>query len=324
MISVVVPIYKVEPFLRRCVDSVLNQTYKDFALILVDDGSPDRCGEICDDYARQDPRVRVIHRENGGLSAARNSGIDWVQENGVGDWITFIDSDDWVHPRYLELLLHAAESTGLRVAAGGFERTSRQEGVAELPERPDVTVCQTEEFYCEKKVNATVAWGKLYRREDFAALRYPEGKIHEDEFTTYKVLFSYPAVAFVDGPLYLYYQNPRSIMGGGWNPKHIAECDALQEQLAFFAKNGYRKAYRTVAEIYLRRLYINERSAKSDEAFRAEQKVLARRLKTELKRYGKPAGVTIRTAPWLYYEAFPTLTLPYRAAKKLLGKTRKG
>ena len=323
MISVVVPVYKVEPYLRRCVDSVLHQTYRDFTLILVDDGSPDRCGEICDEYAKMDSRVHVIHRENGGLSAARNSGIDWVQENSESQWITFIDSDDWVHPRYLELLLHAVETTGLSVAVGGFERTQREEGMTEVYALPEVNVCETEAFYCAEKVTATVAWGKLYCKEDFAEIRYPDGKIHEDEFTTYRILFRYETIAYVDCPLYYYYQNPRSIMGGGWNPKHMAECDGLLEQVTFFRENGFQKAFQYTAGVYLNRIYKHLVSAKADETYRSERKELLRRLKAALLQYGKTAGITLRSAPWVYYEAFPTLTIPYRAVKKLFGNAEK-
>ena len=105
MISIVIPVYKVEPYLKRCVDSVLNQSYGDFELILVDDGSPDNCGRICDEYATLDNRVRVIHKENGGVSSARNAGLDAAQ----GEYISFVDSDDWLHPQALELLMQAME-----------------------------------------------------------------------------------------------------------------------------------------------------------------------------------------------------------------------
>ena len=100
-ISVIVPVYKVEPYLRRCVDSILGQTFTDFELILVDDGSPDNCPAICDEYARKDTRVHVIHQENGGLSAARNAGIDWAFANSDSQWLTSVDSDEWVHPEML-------------------------------------------------------------------------------------------------------------------------------------------------------------------------------------------------------------------------------
>ena len=110
-ISVIVPVYKVEAFLSRCVESILAQTYRDFELILVDDGSPDNCGVLCDGYALRDSRVHVIHQENGGLSAARNTGIDWVFANSVSRWIAFVDSDDWVHPDFLKVLYETAEKT---------------------------------------------------------------------------------------------------------------------------------------------------------------------------------------------------------------------
>ena len=124
-ISVIVPVYKVEPYLNRCVDSILRQTYQDFELILVDDGSPDRCGEICDEYARQDSRVHVIHKENGGLSDARNAGIDWVEANSDSQWLIFADSDDWVHPELLARLLDAEA-----VLHGAFCRRHRCMGEA--------------------------------------------------------------------------------------------------------------------------------------------------------------------------------------------------
>ncbi|MCD7802997.1 MAG: glycosyltransferase [Clostridiales bacterium] len=108
-ISVIVPVYKVEPYLRRCVDSILNQTFQDFELILVDDGSPDHCPAICDEYAGRDSRIVVIHQKNAGLSAARNAGIDWVFANSDSKWISFVDSDDWVTPTYLSLMISALQ-----------------------------------------------------------------------------------------------------------------------------------------------------------------------------------------------------------------------
>ena len=110
LVSVIVPVYKVELYLRRCVDSILAQTFCDFELILVDDGSPDNCGSICDEYASKDSKIHVIHQKNGGLSAARNAGIDWVFANSDSKYISFIDSDDWVHEKYLELLVKAIET----------------------------------------------------------------------------------------------------------------------------------------------------------------------------------------------------------------------
>ena len=121
-ISVIVPVYKVEPYLHRCVDSILAQSFQDFELILVDDGSPDRCGVICDEYAQKDSRVRVIHQQNGGLSAARNAGIDLVLADSESQWLSFVDSDDWIHPLYLELLERAVRESGADAGACLYTR----------------------------------------------------------------------------------------------------------------------------------------------------------------------------------------------------------
>ena len=122
-ISVIVPVYKVELYIRRCIDSILAQTFSDYELILVDDGSPDKCGAVCDEYAKQDNRIHVLHQENAGLSVARNTGIDWTFSHSDSKWLTFIDSDDWVHPRYLEALFLAVQKTGLPLATVAHKRT---------------------------------------------------------------------------------------------------------------------------------------------------------------------------------------------------------
>ena len=124
LISVIVPVYKVEKYIHRCIDSILAQTFSDFELILVDDGSPDNCGRICDEYALKDNRIHVIHKENGGLSDARNAGIDWAFEHSDSEWITFIDSDDWVHKKYLESLINGAINTNSDVVIGGYQLSS--------------------------------------------------------------------------------------------------------------------------------------------------------------------------------------------------------
>ena len=109
-ISIIVPVYKVENYLYRCIESIISQTFTDYELILIDDGSPDKCGDICEEYAKKNDRIHVIHQKNGGLSAARNAGIDWSYKYSNSTWITFIDSDDWVSPDYLEALCTAAVS----------------------------------------------------------------------------------------------------------------------------------------------------------------------------------------------------------------------
>lgn len=232
-IGVIVPVYKVEKYIKRCVDSILAQTFTDFEVILVDDGSPDNCGAICDEYAKKDSRVAVIHQENGGLSAARNAGVDWVFANSNSQWLTFIDSDDWVHPKYLEVMFNAVQKTGTSFSICKFERTDGENPLVDEKDL-NVKVWDTESFYCEDNVTATVAWGKLYRKECFQKIRYPVGKIHEDEFTTYKIFFENKSVAVIDQPMYAYFSNSEGIMGQRWSEKKLHLLEALDERIKWF------------------------------------------------------------------------------------------
>lgn len=250
-IFVVVPVYKVEPYLRRCIDSILNQTLADFRLILVDDGSPDHCPAICDEYAKKDPRIHVIHQENGGISAARNAGIDYAFAHGdpETDWISFIDSDDFVHPRYLEYLYRAAKEAGTEISSCGYIRTESTEIDPAEPGSKH-TCLLPEEYLLEASTNANVAWGKLYQLFLFKTIQYPVGYIYEDTFTTYKLLFQCPHIAAMWSPLYYWFINPQSITQSAWNPGRIHKLKAFEEQLAFFGEKGYLPLRKAVIKEY--------------------------------------------------------------------------
>ena len=247
--SIVVPVYKVEKYLNRCVDSILAQTYSDFDLILVDDGSPDNCGQICDDYAKEDARIHVIHRENGGLSAARNSGIDWVFDNCFTEWITFIDSDDWVHPRYLDVLLNVNLQNNTEISICGFMSSYDDSEFVKCS--GESKVLQPEAFWVENKGNATVAWGKMYKTSLFETIRYPIGKLNEDEYTTFKLLFAQKRISVVSDALYMYYQASSSITRSKWNTKKIDALGGCEEQLLFFEEYGYKAAFCESKRMYV-------------------------------------------------------------------------
>lgn len=314
MISVIVPVYNVEAYLARCVDSILAQNYADFELILVDDGSPDNCPQICYEYAEKDSRIQVIHQQNGGLSAARNAGIDWVFQNSDSEWFSFIDSDDYVHPRYLEVLLNAAESTGCDVSIGSYIEFS---GVSVEPEE-NIAVPQkinTEKFFIEKNVNANIACGKLYRRKCFEEIRYPLGKLHEDEFTTYKILFRYNEVSFVETPLYFYFQNDNSIMRT-WSSRRLDAVQALYEQLLFFRDNGSERLYRWACYRYME--YIGSKLASMGKSLGKDEGWLRNKLRRAFIIYKKDAGITFKKDKWLYWVAFPEYRLYVRIKDRLL------
>ena len=239
MISIIVPVYKVEKYLKKCIDSLLQQTYQNFELILVDDGSPDRCGWICDDYQKLDHRVVVIHQDNQGLSAARNTGIDWVFRNSKSEWITFVDSDDFVHPQMLELLYTKIENTSYKFIAGDCTRyTSYKEIQIETVDAAKVNavVMEPEDFFLLGTGIETTACGKLYHRSCFHEIRYPVGKIYEDSFTTYKIIFSLDAILLLEYPIYFYYTNSEGISNSRWTPKQLDIFEAYHEQLPFFEK----------------------------------------------------------------------------------------
>lgn len=187
-ISVIVPVYKVEPYLSRCLDSIINQTYRNLEIILVDDGSPDHCGEICDEYARQDSRIRVIHKSNGGLSDARNHGIDVA----TGDYIAFVDSDDYVTTDMYEKMLARLEFDNSDMVVCNYYRFDEgsvppEYGYINLPDRV-LSKDEAFDFYLQIGGDYVSAWNKLYKRGIFADLRYPTGKIYEDTFVICEVL----------------------------------------------------------------------------------------------------------------------------------------
>ena len=314
MISVIVPVYKVEPYICRCVDSILNQTDGDFELILVDDGSPDNCGRICDEYAEKDSRIHVIHQPNGGLSAARNAGIDWVFANSDSQWITFVDSDDWIHSRYLEYLLHAANVHQCQISACHAFCT----GGEAIPEPGcyDVVCASADDYYCgalSANVGST-AWCKLYAKELFETLRYPVGKLHEDEFTTYKAVYAAGKVAVVPAAMYAYYQNPEGIIRSKWNPRRMDAIQALEEQMAFAEETGNAclKAYSF--DVYTWFLLENLHQIRKQECMTEDilqcRKDLQKRLRSVLhkganrKKYPLNGGNL-----WAYEEAYPAVLL---------------
>lgn len=249
LISVIIPVYEVEKYLKRAVDSVLAQTYTNLEIILVDDGSPDGCPAICDSYAAKEARVRVIHKENGGLSDARNAGIDIAG----GDYIAFLDSDDYYAPCFIEVLYEELKKADAQVALCRYEVTDEL-SVSDGPDFNSVflqykqgnvssEVYDREEMllnqYDAKCCDATyfiVAWNKLYKTSLFKNVRYPKGKIHEDEATTYRLFDKITRGVYVNAPLYAYFSMPDSITRARFHVKRLQWFDALDDRIAFFSE----------------------------------------------------------------------------------------
>ena len=249
-ISVIVPVYKVEPYLHRCVDSILNQTFRDFELILVDDGSPDNCGAICDAYALQDKRVVVIHQKNQGLSAARNAGLDWMFANSDSQWISFVDSDDWIHPDMLDHLLSINLEYGTEISACEHCRTS--DVAIKVDNTEKTPLLYTPDVFLGKYGwTAGYVWAKLYRRTCFEHLRFPVGKCYEDVFLMHHVLFSQKQIAMLWVTYYFYYINPNSITQRKWSEQRLDYFAALKDRIAFFGEHRYTKLMKDSISSYV-------------------------------------------------------------------------
>ena len=182
MLSVIIPVYNVEPYLEKCLDSVLKQTYKDMEILIIDDGSTDRSGAISDEYAAKDSRIRVFHTENRGLSAARNLGLD----NAVGGYIGFVDSDDWIEPDMYEVLLKKAEETGADIVECGVFKEYPDKTVEH--QRPDRVMYKIEAIRAlvNRELSNSV-WNKVWVKSCYFNIRFPEGRLYEDVAITYRI-----------------------------------------------------------------------------------------------------------------------------------------
>lgn len=321
LISVIVPVYKVEEYLNRCVDSILSQTFTDFELILIDDGSPDNSGKICDEYAQNESRIHVIHKKNGGLSSARNAGIDWVFKNSNSQWLTFIDSDDWIHPLYLELLLSAATNNNTDIGICEYEETSEFSRFKNTSNTNSQNLTP-EELFVNHHVTAVIACCKLYKKSCFQNIRYPLGKLHEDEFTTYKILFDTPRVSYINENLYFYYTNPNSIVRGNWSPKRLDAITAHEEQITYFRKNGYVNALKKVEKILLWYIVSQIEITEKSDNYISFAPELKNKLKTCIKEYKKDLNLSIKSDSGIYEKAYPKLTKLYWIIISVLKKLK--
>lgn len=323
VISIIVPVYNVEKYLKRCIDSILEQTFRDFELILVDDGSPDQCGRICETYAEKDGRIIALHRENGGLSAARNTGLDWMFANSESSYVTFIDSDDWIHPQYLETLLGTIEKNNAGVSVANFQRMDEyQVNTIDKLDRFPAEVMGAEDFFLNHEWNFNYAWGKLYRREYFRHVRYPEGKNFEDTFTTYKVLFAGKTVAFIDFPLYYYFYNTEGISHSLWNPSELVVMEGIREQIRFYEENGFSRALEKEKQLYINhyayqicRIRANKEDWKKNTPYlKTLKKEMFHLIRQNPEKYG------YKKMPQCYEAAYPKSMKIYHSVGKLIRK----
>lgn len=256
LISVIVPVYNVAPWLPACVESLLGQTYQNFELILVDDGSTDDSGSICDAYIKMDDRVKVFHQENGGLSCARNTGLDAMS----GSFIAIIDSDDMLAPTFLETMLSQLQKnqTGLCICNfDPFIETSS----GEVQKEPPLSFPRTGARLSAEDVLMLIgqkggflyvsSCNKLYRAEIFDWFRFAAGKLHEDEFAIHHILWRAGLVSCIPAPLYLRRNRPESITTSRYSVQRLDVLDAMEDRAQFCIEKGIVSLYPSVFRRYI-------------------------------------------------------------------------
>ena len=288
-ISVIVPIYNVEEFLPRCIDSLINQTYSNLEIILVDDGSPDKCGVICDGYKEKDSRIIVIHKENGGLSDARNVGL----KISSGKYVSFVDSDDYVHPQYYEVLYRALISNNSDIVVCECEKVYDIKNVNYEKKSEKIDFCSYEakekimnNFFNKNCGITVIACNKLFKKELFSDIEFPKGKIHEDEATTYRVFYKSRKVTYINQPLYFYYQRQNSITGEKLTRKNFSVFDTLAEVIDFYKNNNEKNLKKKAVIRYFKiiQLYINRLIKENIESQNSD---LIRELKSRMRNDAK-------------------------------------
>ena len=242
MVSIIVPIYNIEGYIRECIDSILAQTYPDFELILVDDGSPDNCGRICDEYAEKDVRIKVIHKENGGLTSARNAGLSVAK----GDWIMHVDGDDWIEPDMIESLIEVAKAAEADLVFGDFIKYGANAGNKQLPSWSSDKIDSLSRYIA---YSMTTIWGSIAKRSLYTehSLKSPDGVSYCEDFHLIVRLCHFAnKIVNVHRPFYHYRYRPTSIMSNMNRKTEADEQWVYQDTIRFFKEQGVYEDYRMV------------------------------------------------------------------------------
>lgn len=255
LISIIIPIYGVEKYLERCLEAVIGQSYKNLEIILVDDGSPDRAGEICDGYAKRDNRIKVIHQENQGLAMARNSGLDVA----TGRYISFIDSDDFMSRRMIEYLYKSIKEQDADISICDFLKFEEDASIKEQEKSyigiQKKNIGSQEEriqyMFLDKYVDSIIVWNKLYKRELWENVRFPKVRAYEDEAVLYKILDHADKIVYVEEKLYYYMQRRSgSITSEGFSEKRLLRLDVLKERMDYYIQNEMWKYFIEMLFVY--------------------------------------------------------------------------
>ncbi len=323
IISIIVPVYNAEPYLDRCVQSILAQTMSNFELILIDDGSPDRCGELCDAYAKQDPRISVIHQANAGQAAARNRALDIAE----GEYFAFVDSDDYIHPKMLEVLLTNANKHNATISVGCCKVVASHvpyepvnNGIGTLFSGPDFL------RHCLLNGVDKKPWilcDKIFHRSCFHSIRMPEGRIYEDNSVVYKLIYEAERVVDCNSILYYYYHNPGSTMNQSFKLKHLDWLKVLEEMIPYFEEKEDAVLVDKLNRSYLSALAELHGKVKQHLNEPAVLKDLKKKLQRQCAQEKKKYSITIKTHPNVIEILRPGYAKAYWTTQGLLSRFKK-
>ncbi|MBU5480117.1 glycosyltransferase family 2 protein [Blautia sp. MSJ-19] len=305
LISIIIPVYNVEKYLRQCVDTVLNQTYRNIEIILVDDGATDTCPQICDDYEKLDARVRVIHKVNGGLSDARNAGLHIAQ----GKYVCFFDSDDAVSIHIVEELYRACAENDADTSVCYYQKFTDSYSDIDAKDMGH-RICTGKDLISEiyagkgEKI-AFVAWNKLYKKSLFEehGILYPYRKQHEDIYTTYKLLYHSKKVCIVEGEMYYYRVRSGSIMNSKFSEKRLDAIEARMQTIEFYRDQNEKELQKMAVNDYFgSAIKIYDESSKRND--REGHKKIKRRILSDYKKVWRQYGQLTQGIKKLFYRCF--------------------
>lgn len=314
MISVITPVYNSNKFLRQSISSILNQSYSDFELILIDDGSIDGSSEICDEYAYKDSRIKVFHQKNQGQAVARNRALDIAR----GKYIAFVDSDDFIHPRMFELMKAYIEQNDADIAVCNLVRGS------ELDYKWNQVPFSSKAYYGKEFLRNSVLnkegkhWvlcDKIFKLSCFENVRLPEGRIYEDNATVYKILYNAEKVAVTDNTLYYYYTNEDSTVNQSFKLKHLDWLLVVEEMMDFFSEHQEQEMLNWANNCYLTSLADLHRKVRTNHLDKSVLNELREKLYQQYLTEKKKYTVDIHTYPIVIEELFPVKAKLYWMSK---------
>ena len=301
LVSIIIPVYNVEPYIKRCIDSISSQTYKNLEIIVVDDGSKDNSASICEEGAKRDSRIKMIRKENAGAGYARNTGMDAAK----GEYIFFVDSDDYIMPGCIERLLEVALKEDADIVKCSWIEGS-EDSYSKIPKKRTYKRYSNISAFRTREMNIAVH-GKLYKRSVVGDIRYPRETTFDDEFFTYKLIYNAPKIIILDEAYYYYYVNPNSIMRGKREKMPLQYIRAYEERIRFFKNKNEQELSGISHKEFAIRLMLSYMSKNQYKESGITPKELVARFKEEYRAgSGYAAGFKEKVSLFLF-NAFPNL-----------------